>query len=33
MNKPLLSALMLVGMALGTGAQVPQTLDDGYKLV
>lgn len=24
---------MLVGMALGTDAQVPQTLDDGYKLV
>ena len=33
MKKTLLSALMLVGMLLGTDAQVPQTLDDGYKLV
>ena len=33
MKKTLLSALMLVGMVLGIHAQVPQTLDDGYKLV
>ena len=33
MKKTFLSALMLVGMLLGTDAQVPQTLDEGYKLV
>ncbi|MEE1287695.1 MAG: glycoside hydrolase family 16 protein, partial [Bacteroidaceae bacterium] len=33
MKKTLFSALMLVCMVLGVDAQVPQTLDDGYKLV
>jgi beta-glucanase (GH16 family) len=33
MKKALLSVLMLFGMVLGIHAQVPQTLNDGYKLV
>lgn len=33
MKNILLSAAMLFGMLLGVNAQVPQALEDGYKLV
>lgn len=33
MKKTLLSAAMLFSILFGANAQVPQTLEDGYKLV